>query len=198
MGWFKKKSDPISERAKALNEQIAQLEAQIKELAEKETRSDAEQRPPEPSARPERTARAERKRGEPPERFDPPLAEPVPKLRSTALPHGHVKTKTGKAGESGLEDLSRNPFKSGSSRAGGPERDLGVNEREFSNIWKRFKRQFRGPATSNPKLVSYLAAGSIQGLRPLRYEKRVARNRTILLLLCLILILWGILAIVIR
>ena len=29
----------------------------------------------------------------------------------------------------------------------------------------------------NPKLINYLAAGSIQGLRPLRYEKRVARNR---------------------
>jgi hypothetical protein len=33
---------------------------------------------------------------------------------------------------------------------------------------------------SNPRLVTYLAAGGVRGLRPLRYEKRVARNRVIL------------------
>src|SRR5262245_20470053 len=32
MGWSKKKTDPISDRARALNEQIASLEAQIKSL----------------------------------------------------------------------------------------------------------------------------------------------------------------------
>jgi hypothetical protein len=123
-------------------------------------------------------------------------------LRSTALPHRHPRAHAAssepKTAESGLEDLDRNPFKPGGERSASPGRDLGVSQSDFSGLWKRFKRQFRGPATSNPKLVSYLAAGSIQGLRPLRYEKRVARNRTILLLICLILILWGILAIVIR
>src|SRR5205085_2066261 len=47
--------------------------------------------------------------------------------------------------------------------------------------WRRLVGYFRGPATHNPKLVSYLAAGSIRGLRPLRYEKRVARNRFLLM-----------------
>ena len=32
MGWFRKKPDPISERARALNDEIARLESQIKEL----------------------------------------------------------------------------------------------------------------------------------------------------------------------
>src|SRR5262245_3171311 len=32
MGLFKKKSDPLSDRARALNQEIAQLEAQIKKL----------------------------------------------------------------------------------------------------------------------------------------------------------------------
>ncbi|HUA67136.1 MAG TPA: hypothetical protein VMA13_01195, partial [Candidatus Saccharimonadales bacterium] len=53
------------------------------------------------------------------------------------------------------------------------------------DLWSlldRFRKQFHGPPAANPKLVNYLAAGSIQGLRPLRYEKRVARNRFILLL----------------
>src|SRR5579872_1507665 len=35
MGWFHKKTDPISERARALKEEIAALEAQIKRLDSK-------------------------------------------------------------------------------------------------------------------------------------------------------------------
>ena len=34
MGWLKKKSDPVSDRAEALNAEIAALEAQIKQLDE--------------------------------------------------------------------------------------------------------------------------------------------------------------------
>jgi hypothetical protein len=191
MGWFKKKSDPINERARALNQQIAELEAQIKQLSEQQSAAARQEvvpvsPPPQPVvARP-----------------SPDQLEPAPKLRSTALPHGHPRAASGagavKSGESGLEDLGGNPFKGPGERGGQKVRDLGTAQSDFSGLWKRFKRQFRAPATSNPKLVSYLAAGSIQGLRPLRYEKRVARNRTILLLVCLILILWGILAIVIR
>ena len=42
-------------------------------------------------------------------------------------------------------------------------------------LWERISRNFRKPPVSNnPKLVNFLAAGSIQGLRPLRYERRVA------------------------
>ena len=58
-------------------------------------------------------------------------------------------------------------------------------------VWQRLKDGFKSPPASNPKLVNYLAAGSIQGLRPLRYEKRVARNRFILLVVVLLLVLWG-------
>ena len=46
--------------------------------------------------------------------------------------------------------------------------------------------------------MNYLAAGSIQGLRPLRYEKRVARNRFIFLVVVLVLVLWGILAVIFK
>jgi hypothetical protein len=35
MGWLKKKSDPVSDRAQALNSEIAALEAQIKQLDER-------------------------------------------------------------------------------------------------------------------------------------------------------------------
>jgi len=62
----------------------------------------------------------------------------------------------------------------------------------------RIRNHFRGPSTTNPKLVSYLAAGGIQGLRPLRYEKRVARNRFILLVAVLFVILLGLVAVFVR
>ena len=39
MGLFKKKPDPISERAQSLNDQIAALEAQIKKLSETEAQA---------------------------------------------------------------------------------------------------------------------------------------------------------------
>jgi hypothetical protein len=71
-----------------------------------------------------------------------------------------------------------------------PGLDLGASQ---SLSWmQRLKGRFRKQPPVNPKLISYLAAGSFQGLPPLRYEKRVARNRVLLLFLVLLL---GILAI---
>ena len=55
----------------------------------------------------------------------------------------------------------------------------------------RLRHFFHGPSTSNPKLVNYLAAGGVQGLRPLRKEKRVARNRFILFAALLFVVLFG-------
>jgi len=63
MALFRKKTDPISERARALNEQIAALEAQIKQLSAP---------PSQPSAAPPTIP-----------------TSPAPRLRSTAVPHGH-------------------------------------------------------------------------------------------------------------
>lgn len=71
--------------------------------------------------------------------------------------------------------------------------DLGVRKYDIIGALRRLKNHFRGTPTSNPKLVSYLAAGSIRGLRPLRYEKRIARNRFIFLSIFFALILWGVL-----
>lgn len=57
------------------------------------------------------------------------------------------------------------------------------------------KRQFVDPPPANEKLVNYLAAGGIQGLRPLRYERRVARNRMIFIFVVVGLLLWGLLVV---
>lgn len=76
--------------------------------------------------------------------------------------------------------------------------DLGVRKYDLLGSFRRLKNIFRGPATPNPKLVSYLAAGSIKGLRPLRYEKRIARNRFILFTAVFLVVLWGMLAFVLK
>jgi hypothetical protein len=70
--------------------------------------------------------------------------------------------------------------------------DLGVRKYDLPALFTRIRNQFRGPSTTNPKLVSYLAAGGVQGLRPLRYEKRIARNRFLFFAGGLFLLLLGI------
>lgn len=70
----------------------------------------------------------------------------------------------------------------------------GVRKFDPFNAWRRLKNLFRDTRPSNPQLVSFLAAGSIQGLRPLRYESRVARNRFIVLVLIFVVVLYGIFA----
>jgi len=187
MAWFKKKSDPISERARSLSEQIARLEAQIQALSTEHPGIARSTPPPQtPSRRPDNEPSK-------PSTTSPKPSPPDP-LSSTP------KESPTPAEETTFEDTSHNPFKGHQPRQPKEKsrRELGIRKSDFSTIWRRFKNNFRGPATSNPQLVKYIAAGSLQGLRPLRYEKRVARNRFILLLICLILVLWGIIAIVMK
>ena len=120
-------------------------------------------------------------------------ARSQPKLRSTVLPDGpapapvsadpifeRVEVKKGAVPDGETTDAHYN--------------DLGVRKYDLVAAWRRFQSHFRGPPANNPKLVSYLAAGSIKGLRPLRYEKRVARNRFLALFIFTVLVLWGIIA----
>lgn len=166
MSWLKKKPDPITERAKALNSEIAALEAQIKKLD------------------------TQLQRGQPPAR-----------VRSTALPRSHVAQSANAvtappappvSREPIFEDLENRDLKSPSPPVNTPElyNEHGVRKFDMTAAVARLKQWFSGPTTANPRLVNYLAAGGIQGLQPLRREKRVARNRLIALaaFLCLLLI----------
>jgi hypothetical protein len=192
MGVFKKKPDPISERARELNAKIAALEAQIQRLSE--------EKPAAPTA-PESASPPRRHEAEPPPSAAPHAPSPQPRLRSTALPHGPTIHPTASAPpapppqEPIFEELDPERFEA-EEKPSPPE--LGMRKKGFLPFLDKMKIHFRGPATSNPKLVNYLAAGSIQGLRPLRYEKRVARNRFIVLAGVLILALWGILALLLK
>jgi cell division protein FtsB len=162
MSLFKRKTDPITDRSRVLNQEIAALEDQIRQLNNQIEKVQSQ-----------------------------------PRLRSTAHPNQP------KASIQRVETSSRDPiFEPVTGKLPAPEtettpghyNDLGVRKYDLLAAWRRLQSQFRGPAASNPKLVSYLAAGSIKGLRPLRYEKRVARNRFLALFIGLLLLLWGIVA----
>ncbi len=165
MGLFKKNADPISDRAKALNAEIAALEAKIKRLHSQPTQTPAPQHP---------------------------------RVRSTALPHGPTIPATPPlptSGEPIFEEVDQNRLQPSETPVT-PEQfnQLGVKKYDLFGFFTRLKNNFRSRPAANAKLVSYLAAGSIQGLRPLRYEKRVARNRFVVLTIVLLLVLWGIIA----
>ncbi len=69
--------------------------------------------------------------------------------------------------------------------------DSGVRKFDLMGVWKSLRHHVVGPTGNNPGMVRMLAAGSLHGLRPLRREKRVARNRFIFLFVTLLAILWG-------
>ena len=69
--------------------------------------------------------------------------------------------------------------------------ELGVRKYDLPALLQRLRRRFSRPVASNPRLVTYLAAGGVRGLRPLRYEKRVARNRFIAFAIVLFVVLLG-------
>lgn len=163
MGLFKKRPDPISDRSRELTAKISDLEARIKKLNE-EVHSDQQ----------------------------------GPRLRSTAYPGATPDTTppaaAPKTHEPVFEKVDQAHLKTPMERAEPPEHfpELGARKFGLKSLWERLKRELQGPPAANPKLVSYLAAGSIQGLRPLRYEKRVWRNRCIALAILLLLAFLGI------
>ncbi len=202
MGLFKKKPDPISERAKLLNNQIAALEAEIKKLADQKEESPAAPAPaaatsrspfakpaPTPNPAPAQSPAGARARKPSPSQ---------PRLRSTARPHGPtVPTSSATQHEPIFEEVGQSRIQSASEPATPAHfNELGVRKYDLASAWQRLKNHFRGPVASNPKLVHYLSAGSIQGLRPLRYEKRVARNRFIAFAVVLVLALLGLISLI--
>lgn len=158
-----KKPDPISDKERALNAQIAALEAEIKML-------------------------------------DSQIAKPPPepKYRSTAMPRGETSARAAEKNPSSapaepvFEEISSAKI-NGGLEPGSPEiyNELGVRKYDLPALWRRIRNHFRGPSTSNPRLVNYLAAGGVHGLRPLRYEKRIARNRFIWLVVIVAVGLFG-------
>jgi cell division protein FtsB len=170
MALLRKKVDPLSERAKSLSAEIEALESKIRKLNQQSG------------------VKETNKSGA--------------RVRSTALPSGVTLTaNTAKEPEPVFEDVDQKPIKEHPvvvpRTANTPLEDVST-PRQKVGFLDRLEQIFRPPPLSNPKLVNYLAAGSIQGLRPLRYEKRVARNRFLALALVLVIVLFGICAALLR
>lgn len=154
MPLFKRQRDPLEERSKELERQITAVETRIHNL---------------------RRASA--------------AAQPQPpKVRSTALPARSTQkgrpAPTLVAGpvDDGFESINvRNRTTPEFEASKELYNQQGVRKFNLAALWVRVHSWFQGPTSSNPKLVSYLVAGSIRGLRPLQYEKRIARNRFIAL-----------------
>jgi len=105
-----------------------------------------------------------------------------PRLRSTVYPSGTAAPgKSPAASEPIFEEVSKLTQPSEPAATPRHFNELGVRKFDLPAVWRRLKKQFAGRPAANPKLINYLAAGSIQGLRPLRYEKRIARKRFFLL-----------------
>ncbi len=158
MSLFRKKPDPISERARALEAEIAALQNQIKH-------AEAGQ----------------------------PLWSGTPKLRSTALPGGQKGEPISAPVAPIFEDVDQKRLRATAlfTPPAGPHPEIGPCPRDLSSTFQNFKRRFGLTPSSNPKLVKLLDSGQIQGLRPLRYERRVARNRFFLLSALLLAVLYG-------
>ena len=192
MGLFKRKPDPITERAKLLNQQIAALQEEIQQL----------------ESRGESKSPADKSSGTDAELSGEILtpfskkaaATPTqPRLRSTVLPPGQPAPANVAVAQTEpvFEEVGSGRIQSDEEQSTPAHyNELGVRKYDIASAWRRLKNHFRGPVTSNPKLVHYLSAGSIQGLRPLRYEKRVARNRFVFFAVVLLGVLWGLIAII--
>lgn len=163
MSLSKKKPDPLSDRARDLTNEIAALEAEIKKLSSQSAAA------------------------------TPVVTSPAggPKIRSTTPPF-QAAPPSKPAPEPVFEDVSRNTV-AAVPRVEKSElfNELGLRKYDLPALIARLRNRLRSPTTSNPRLISYLAAGGGQGLRPLRYEKRVARERFIILVIIFLAILTG-------
>lgn len=166
MSLFRKKADPISKRARALNAEIESLQQRIRKYEAQLDQGDSPFRVDGIGTATVDSSRL-RSAASRPEASREPQFEAVDQRRLTSVP------------EPSDPETHYN--------------ELGVRKYDLPALFGRVRNHLRGPTTSNPKLVTYLAAGGVQGLRPLRYEKRVARNRFIALALFLFLLLLGIL-----
>jgi hypothetical protein len=137
-------------------------------------------------------------------RLSAEAAIPQPRFRSSTLPRSYSPSPPSvparePSPREHFEEVDHTPLQAPEPQIKKEHyNEMGVRKYDLAGTWQRFKNSLKTPPASNPKLVNYLAAGSIQGLRPLRYEKRVARNRFVFLVVVLLLMLWGILAVVFR
>lgn len=182
MAWFKKKQSPVERRLDELNQQIAELEAQLRREQEEEAQRAADE-----SASPQHN-------GHEPASHVPDAApenKSRPRFRTTVTPknatpiHGiepHEVDFFARRDRS--VDFSHGPGKTPPASKDNPNQHTASNG-STSGILDAIAALFRRPKPqrSQERLASFLTTGSFQTLKPLKYERRVARNRLIIIVL---------------
>ena len=122
MPWFRKKPDPISDRARVLNDEIARLDAQIKELG-----TQLQQGQSQPRLR--------------------STALPHGVTLSHAAPASPAPPVPPAAEEPIFEEVGQDLLKARSDAATTPEHynDLGVRKYDLTALLRRIRDHFRGP-----------------------------------------------------
>jgi pyruvate/2-oxoglutarate dehydrogenase complex dihydrolipoamide acyltransferase (E2) component len=187
MAWFQKKKSPVDRRLDDLNNQIAELEAQLRKQQEEDLRRAAEAAAP---------TEQDRQSQEPPPaapQNETPAPKPHsrPRFRTTVTPRGvspvhgiephevDFFARRDKPVDFSMEGGQATPPKSADAKKSGPAPVESKSPGFLSDLLDLFGKP--KPQSHQQQLASYLTTGSFQRLKPLRYEKRVARTRLIIL-----------------
>jgi hypothetical protein len=189
MGFFTKRADPLTERARDLQAELAAVQEEIERLES----------------------------GALPTTATPKFTSGQPRLRSTALPGGaRVVVHGGETAacepavaatpaapaprrEPVLEEVSPRPLPEAPVRTGAAHyNELGVRKFDFSAWAKSLRDRLSGNPGGASRILPLLNAGALHGARPLRREQRVARNRFLALFAVLLLVLFGLFVAVLK
>lgn len=186
MAWFQKKKSPVDRRLDDLNNQIVELEAQLRKQQQDELRRAAEATAPTKQD----SRNQEPPPGSPRDDAHAPKPHSRPRFRTTVTPKGvspvhgiephevDFFARRDKPVDFGLEGGQAAPPKSAIAKKGGSapveSKSLGFLN-ALLNLFGTPK-----PQSQQQQLASYLTTGSFQRLKPLRYEKRIARTRLVI------------------
>ena len=147
MAWFGKRQSALDRRLREIDKELDDLDAQVRRL----------QRAPGKAStfKPASTVYPSN-RPRPTEAAPPaaPAAEPAPSRGSVSFGTPRQRELWSRHAQEEQENLANNGRRT---------------------WWQSFFQTRQGP--SDPKLVSYLSTGSFKTVRPLRYERRMARYR---------------------
>lgn len=193
----RRQTDPLSARTQALSKEIARLEAEIAVLAEKKPAKDSKPATVQPPADTSESLPFSPAPTPSPAAIPEPPSVPLQRPPAPAAKPASHRPKRIALASIAAPEISPAGVRQPAPPTAPPApndphlNDLGVRKYDLLSAWRRLTHHLSGPTSNNPKMVHYLAAGSIQGLRPLRYERRVARNRFLAFLSLLLLVLWG-------
>jgi hypothetical protein len=180
MSWFSNRHDPLGKEERKLRSQIAEVERQISQLEKAKKKVEQGETPPSTSNPFEDPVSLLRKRKR---LFSNP--EDVEKYRISGS-HKDAEEPDASDGADGESSLAY----SGQTNSSTPPLRSPVRQKdELSSSLNQLVRASRidpnAPTEEETRLLKYLAAGNLEGMRKLRYEKGVARNRKIVMAIAL-------------